>query len=238
MQELPGGTSYAHASAINNAGTVIGDADARAVIWRNGQMQTLPQLPTLSSSIAIDISETGVVVGSGRTSQYTSQAWRWSNGQLTQLSSGSARGAGATGVNDVGSAIGFVDLGGNLDQAARWDGDTLTLLDHLSGTNSAIAYGINNAGLVVGSAFAVDGSHATLWEGTTAFDLTQRLSNGQGWELRQALDINSKGQIVGWGSYQGRYVSFLLTPVPEADALLMLGLGVPLAWVMRARRRA
>lgn len=236
MQPLPGGTSYAHANAINNAGTVVGDADGRAVIWQNGQMQTLPKLPTLSGSIAIDISETGVVVGSGYTSQYTSQAWRWSNGQLTQLSSGSARGAGATSVNDLGNAAGFVELGGNLDQAARWDSDALILLDQLAGTNSARAYGINNSGIVVGSSFAGGGSQATLWEGSSAVDLTQRLTNGQGWDLWQAMDINGHGQIVGWGTYEGRYVSYLLTPVPEANGMLMLAIGLPFIWLLRARQ--
>lgn len=237
VQPLPGSASYANAYAINNAGTVVGSADGRAVVWQNGQMQNLSTLASLTSSIALDISETGVIVGSGDTSQYTRRAWRWSNGQVTQLTSGTARGAGATGVNDSGSVVGYVDLGGNLDQAARWDGDTLSLLDHLDGTGSARAYGINNAGLVVGSSFANGGSQATLWEGTTAVDLTQRLSNGQGWELWQAMDINGKGQIIGWGTYQGQYVSFLLTPVPEADALLMLVLGLPMVWALKARRR-
>lgn len=237
VQALPGNAPNANGYAINNAGTIVGSADSRAVIWQNGQMQQLPTLASLTSSIALDISETGFVVGSGYTSAYTSNAWRWQDGQLEQLNHGSARGAGATSVNDQGSAAGFVELGGNLDQASRWDGDALTLLDQLSGVNSARAYGINNTGLVVGTSFSGPGSRATLWEGSTAFDLTKRLSNGQEWDLWQAMDINNNGQIVGWGTYQGRYVSYLLTPVPEADSLLMLALGLPVAWAARRLKR-
>lgn len=237
IQALPGNATYSNGYAINNAGTIVGSADSRAVIWQNGQMQNLPTLSSLSSSIALDISETGFVVGSGYTSQYTSNAWRWQGGQLEQLSHGSARGAGATSVNDQGSAAGFIELGGNVDQAARWDGDTLTALDQLDGVRSARAYGINNAGLVVGTSFAGPGSRATLWEGSAAFDLTARLSNGQGWSLWQAMDINNHGQIVGWGTYEGRYVSYLLTPVPEANSLVMLALGLPVAWATRRLNR-
>ena len=238
VQALPGNAPNANGYAINNAGTIVGSADSRAVIWQNGQMQQLPTLASLTSSIALDISETGFVVGSGYTSAYTSNAWRWQGGQLEQLSHGSARGAGATSVNDQGSAAGFIELGGNLDQAARWDGDTLTALDQLDGVRSARAYGINNAGLVVGTSFAGPGSRATLWEGSTAFDLTSRLSNGQGWELWQAMDINNNGQIVGWGTHQGRYVSYLLTPVPEAHSLWMFAVGLLALGVhtMRSRR--
>src|SRR5215510_15977287 len=54
---------------------------------------------------------------------------------------------------------------------------------------------------------------ATIWEGTTAIDLNTLLgSSGAGWTLIDAMGINSRGQIVGYGyNPVGQVTGFLLT---------------------------
>jgi probable HAF family extracellular repeat protein len=43
-------------------------------------------------------------------------------------------------------------------------------------------------------------------------DLNNLLPPNSGWELTQALGINDKGQIVGYGTHDGQIRAFLLTP--------------------------
>ncbi|WP_339912351.1 PEP-CTERM sorting domain-containing protein, partial [Symmachiella dynata] len=50
-----------------------------------------------------------------------------------------------------------------------------------------------------------------------------------GWQLRDARAINSQGQIVGYGTYNGVTRAYLLTPgvaaVPEPSTFALLGIG-------------
>jgi uncharacterized membrane protein len=228
MTALPrlAGGSYASANAINDSNQVAGSADSKAVMWTNGQISVLPRLSGEASSVAIGLNTQGVAVGTSTNQSYVTTAVVWQDGQVKALSSGTARGAGATDINNTGAVVGFVDKGGNQDQAARWDNGQLTLLNNVDGSLDARAYGINDAGLAVGSAFIGPSSLATVWEGAQAFVLNNLLVNGQGWDLRQALDINASGQIIGWGSLNGQAQSFLLTPVPEATTAAYMSLGM------------
>ncbi len=63
-----------------------------------------------------------------------------------------------------------------------------TPLDVPSGTTISSAFDINNAGLVVGyTADNANNDRATLWDGTTAFDLNTLLDpSGAGWTLSAA----------------------------------------------------
>jgi len=61
---------------------------------------------------------------------------------------------------------------------------------------------MNNMGQVVGSSFTTGNSanHATLWNGTTAFNLNSFLDAttiDAGWVLTAAKGINDNGWIVG-----------------------------------------
>ncbi|MDO9234683.1 MAG: hypothetical protein Q7U28_01455 [Aquabacterium sp.] len=233
------GASWANANAINASGQVAGSSGtpptSSAAVWTNGQIALLPGLVGQPHSVATGINANGVIVGISYSESYNASAVTWQNGQAVQLSSGPFSHAGATDINNGGAIAGFVDVGGNRSQAARWDNGQITLLDNLAGIQDARAYAINNDGVVVGSSFGSGTSVATIWEGSNAQSLQGLLVNGEGWELRQAQDINASGQIVGWGSLNGQAQSFVLTPVPEgASAAYML---VGLMGLAAARRR-
>jgi probable HAF family extracellular repeat protein len=98
----------------------------------------------------------------------------------------------------TGKHVGFTDLGA------------------LSGHNYSIAYGINNAGQVVGYSRSntADSDRAFLWQrgGLGMKNLNDLIAPGSGWTLHSAEWINESGKIVGWGTLSGDTKSFLLDP--------------------------
>jgi probable HAF family extracellular repeat protein len=106
------------------------------------------------------------------------------------------------------------------------------------GGDFSYAQGINNAGQVVVFSGAATGG-AFLWQNGVMTDLnTVSGVAGTGWSLTDATAINDAGQIVGYGSNpQGVTSAFILTPVPEPEAYLMMGVGVCLAGVIARRRK-
>src|SRR6185369_9136171 len=65
-------------------------------------------------------------------------------------------------------------------------------------------------------------SSAFIWEAGQIRDLNGMLAPGSGWILRDANAINDAGAIVGVGFLQNQRHSFLLNPLPEPSALVML----------------
>lgn len=242
IKPLPWGES--EAEAINDAGTVVGQSGRQAVMWQGGQLLVLPSADHALESFAYDVSESGIVVGTAHGSILNEtenwyQALRWDGDQLTVLRAGPGAATLAVGVNDLGSVVGnaYNPYAASKNSAVRWDGEVATLLNPIAGMDDSSAFGINNMGLVVGFSNTGAESRATLWEDNAAIDLTLMLTNGQGWNLWQATGINNKGQIIGFGAYEGRWAGYLLTPVPEANSWLMVALGLPVAWATRRLKR-
>jgi uncharacterized membrane protein len=126
-------------------------------------------------------------------------------------------------------------------------------LGTLPGFTASIAKDINAAGQVVGAVTVPEtSSHGFFADATGPLQhLNDLIPAGSGWVLFEADGINERGQIVGYGSFNGNPVStFLLTPVgadggPSAVPLppaLWTGLGTLASaglWrVWRRRRRA
>jgi probable HAF family extracellular repeat protein len=70
------------------------------------------------------------------------------------------------------------------------------------------AYGVNNAGIVVGCS----GVDAVRWADKHFQDLNALIGPDSGWHLSCARAINRAGIIVGWGTYQGLKRPFRLVP--------------------------
>ena len=73
---------------------------------------------------------------------------------------------------------------------------------------STYAYGVNDAGIIVGCS----GSNAIRWADKRYQDLNDLIGPRSGWHLSCARAINRAGSIVGWGTYHGLKVPFLLVP--------------------------
>ncbi len=178
-----------------------------------------------TTSYAYAVNNSGTTVGYaikyvGSTSQ-GSRAVRWDGsgtaatelGHLGTSSSGSTN-AYAVAVNDADTAVGYaMKYVGHVSQgyrAVRWDaaGTAATELGHLgtssSGSTSAGAYAVNDAGTAVGNAIKHEGGierglRAVRWDasGTTATELGNLGTDSSGTTYCSASAVNNAGTAVG-----------------------------------------
>jgi probable HAF family extracellular repeat protein len=104
----------------------------------------------------------------------------------------------------------------------------MTDLGDLPGGGGSLAWGINDAGQVVGESTAATGNRAFLWQGGSGItDLNDLIDPGLGWTLTRARAINARGQIVGTGFFNGAPRAYLLTPVAQ-PAVIPVPAALPL----------
>ena len=205
---LPGGT-YSRGLAINNAGQVVGYADAadgnpHAFLWDQGVMQDLGVLPGGTSSGAYDINSEGQVVGNSVGPNGT-HAFLWDNGVMTDLGTldGSGGRSSAWAINDAGVIVGASTLPGNPNEphAVVFDHGNITEIPSQFGGDISYAYDISSSGDVVGYAQTGAGTlHAFLYHDGVMTDI-----GTLGGDRAKAYRINDLGQIIGSSSEGGRY---------------------------------
>jgi MYXO-CTERM domain-containing protein len=185
-----GGGTYGSAHAINTAGTVVGAAEKYTA---------------------------------GTNLSFRAVRWDASGTSATELGNLGTDGSGvtfalATAINTAGVAIGFaqkytggVHVG---PRAVRWDasGTSATELGNLgtsiiNGSTNSVAYGINDAGAVVGVASKITGGgslgpRAVRWDasGTSATELGNLGTDSSGVAYSQAYAINTAGAAVGYAA--------------------------------------
>ena len=203
----------------------------RAVIWEPwGEMRELPPLPNTgdTSTAATAINDHREVVGIsgicdvavGRFS--ARHAVLWENGVPIDLGSlGGVAWNTPTAINNQGTVVGFSDLPGDSDGTANFQAFVWTRvagmkkLPLLPGETRAAAYGINDAGQIVGlSRTPTSSYHATLWQNGTVTDLNSVTQPGAPY-LIYANDINDRGEFTGEAldTNTGTAPAYVATPV-------------------------
>jgi probable HAF family extracellular repeat protein len=199
---LPGDTSSV-AWAINANGDVagwsMGQAGTRGFVYTNASgMVALPGLPDRPRSVARDINDAGVIVGSANAGGTDlGHAVLWSGGSVQDLGTlGTGFYSEAWGVNNLGQVVGwsYTNEGSGLTGVHGFvysEAEGLVDLTPESDTGSALD--INDAGQVTGYKTALGGYHAFRWQGGTFVDLgvLPGFAHSFGWA------INASGQVTG-----------------------------------------
>jgi probable HAF family extracellular repeat protein len=189
--------------AINANGDVVGSsmgqAGTRAFLYTNaGGMVALPSLPNRPRTVARDINDAGVIVGSANMGGTDlGHAVLWSGGSVQDLGTlGTGLYSEAWGVNSLGQVVGWSYTNGGSGLTGvhgfLWSqADGLVDLTPASDTGNALD--INDAGQVTGYRTALGGYHAFRWQGGTFVDLgvLPGFAHSFGWA------INASGQVAG-----------------------------------------
>jgi probable HAF family extracellular repeat protein len=212
---LPGFYTGIIADGINSSGVSVGlseyndanGADGHAFEFNGGSLVDLGTLPSANYSAATGINDSGEVIG-------------WS-GEAVKPAAGSGKVTLTLDqeIDVLGSGIGGVlisepSLAFTVGHGFIYNSSTkaMTDLGTLGGAFSA-ALAINDSGEIVGTSLTSGGDyHAFVDTGTTMVDLNSLLAADSGWTLISADGVNSNGDIIGMGEFNGNFEGFLLTP--------------------------
>jgi len=101
---FPGAYVYGFAAGINNAGTVIGTADACSYIYKNGQFKNI-DVPGANRTAALGINDSGIVAG-WYFSTSCNCSFVYKNGKFLSFSYPGAVFTAAAGINASGQIVG------------------------------------------------------------------------------------------------------------------------------------
>jgi len=238
------GTSENWVTGINNAGTIIvgwyidANNNDHGYSLSNGAYTLLSGYPGASDTDATGVNNAGTIVGywdasSGSTSWLLHHGFVLSNGTYTSLDApganlnvnGTQTGTWAEGINDAGAIVGYYVDGNGVTHGFVLSGTTYTTLDYPGASstyNSSFkfvgtkAYGINNAGTIVGqytdASGVIHGFLATPGSNPPSFTLTVVNSGaGSGTVTSTPAGINC-GSTCSASYSSGTVVTLTATP--------------------------
>jgi len=227
------------AVAVNGDGAAVGysyldSVNRHAFLYRNGSMADLGSLG--GWSVAYDVNENSEVVGAASDQvNGFAHAFVYRDGVMTEIDpfGGPNNESYANGINDNGKVVGTaLVLTGDAYNGFIYSNGVISNIGTLAGGINSEALSINNRDQVVGIAdkpyrtFCVDdetgrkfrcikyAQKAFLYQNNVMTDLNDLISTNSGWDLDWALDVNIRGQIVGYGMKDGVYRAYVMTPRP------------------------
>lgn len=224
-------TTSGGALAINAAGTVVGSAESRPVVFDTA-LRVLPDLGG-GQGEARDIDDQGVVVGASVTAQGGSCAVKWVNLRIDASWCPPSGWAWAGAIGAAGTVVGQSSFAQTTPpHAARFEADgSVVDLGALApaALSQSLAMAVNRFGQVVGwsNDAAGGGGRAVRFDTAGVVDLNLQISPADQarYRLAYAKAINDAGQIM---------VAAVLKADPEKTVVLRLD---PMAAGSPARRR-
>ncbi len=252
------------ASAINDAGVIVGTSGGQAVSWNGGIRLTH------GAGEAMDINNNGDIIGHDGDNPWLLPT----GGSRVQLSGLGGENTAALGLNDNGLVVGYGDLPAypRTTHAIVWVNGQPMDLGTFGGTYSYCS-GVNNKGVVVGMAAASDPEHLYdiyhifLWDGELhdlglgspssindngviagrdgPFPFGAWAYDGVAFSALPALGVNTvprslnaSGVIVGYSTTpEGEQHAVYWTPVPEPSTAAAMGALIAAMAVSQSRRR-
>jgi len=177
------GTGSSEAWGINSTGLIVGAGRTtpqgvpgvqRAIVWRSGVITDLPMLPGGGAyGAANEVNDAGVIVGTSANSAGEWRAVRWvptpgepSGYRIEDLGFPSSI---ARDINNNGEIVGHYHSRNGSERAFYWHPSGKKIdLPTLSGQAATYAFGINDAGEIVGFGNVTSGGtqvHAIVWTG-------------------------------------------------------------------------
>lgn len=185
------GGNRSSASGINELGQVVGyseDGSGHRIpfVWSDGVMQALPLLRGTSNAEALDINESGRIIG-----QSGDVAVVWDDMRIRSLGAGAY--STAVDLNEAGEVIGHLNTNDGMYSFVFGSGG-LRFLGSLGGSITE-AVAINEDGVIVGMASTADnGSSPFQWQDGVIRPLFDFLG------VRMTVQaVNRHGQVVGVG---------------------------------------
>ena len=174
---------------------------AQAATW------TTIDVPGSKDGQAFGINNAGDIVGYYNDGVKYLHGYLLRGGNFTTIVPPGGGGSLATGVNDAGYIVGYFEF---VNDPARthgflFDGTNYTVLDFPGSNGSTIAWGINNAGEVVGFYYDGQTNHGFRWSNGVYTTVDPPDS-----PFTQLYGINNFGQIVGWYEAPMEIQSFVL----------------------------
>jgi probable HAF family extracellular repeat protein len=204
------------------ASSTAGSSRLRAFQHLNGTMTPLA-IDLGGDTVARGVNSANDIVGYACTAgNALCRPFLLSNGVTTLLGPANRSGV-AHGINIEQQVVGSLAVvaGAATTHAFLYANGVMTDLGTLGGASSE-ARALNDRGEVVGSAQNAAGQpRAFLWRDGQMTDLNTLIPAGPGWTLESAASISFGGQIVGYGTLNGKRRAFLLTP--PADIRLFIG---------------
>jgi protocatechuate 3,4-dioxygenase beta subunit len=198
------------AGRINNAGMAVGTRGGKVFIWHSDGL-TGDTVPIITSAKPWDISDKGTVVGITTTDK-GSRPFEYAGGKVTLLPvpADAVIFNQAMAVNNGDVAVGMYTPPSGAHHAALWKNGVFKDLGAQQPADQfSIAYGINDAGTIVGDA----GFAWVSTDGATTHDLNTMVNLPAGVKLITAHAINNTGEIIGEANTISGIRAYLLKPL-------------------------
>ena len=209
------GDSSSVAWAINENGDAVGWSmgpnGTRGFVFTNASgMVALPGLPNRPRTVARDINDAGIVVGSANAGGTDlGRAVLWSSGSVQDLGTlETGFYSEALGVNAFSEVVGwsFTNGGSGLSgvHGFLYSSTARTLVDLTPNSDTGYALDINDAGQVTGYKTAVGGYHAFRWQAGTFLDLgvLPGFAHSFGWAINAFGDVTGNSRSASGNSEQ------------------------------------